>query len=74
MLRNLRMFRSDRRLSQADLAGMVGVSRGLISLLESGAPPSNLDLVQRIAGALGVDESALTDRLTISTSGSSFEV
>ena len=74
MLRNLRLWRSIRRISQAQLARMVGVSRPLISAFEAGAKPFNPDLVQRIAGALGVDERALTDRLTISTSGSSFEV
>ena len=74
MLRNLRLWRSALPISQADLAQQVGVSRPLISALEAGAKPSSPDLVHRIADALGVDEHALTDHLTISTSGSSFKV
>lgn len=47
----LREVRSERKLSQADLAGMVGVSRNTISSLETGQfqPTAKLALILCIA-------------------------
>jgi len=44
--------RAVRRMTQADLARRLGVTRSYISMLETGERPITDDLLQRIAAAL----------------------
>lgn len=47
-------------LSQAQLAKKIGIVQQRVSLLEQGLPPSNDEMISRIAKALNVDEWALS--------------
>lgn len=49
-------------LDQADLAGLIGVSRLWISQIERGKPGASLGLVLRALAAVGVDLSGVSDR------------
>jgi DNA-binding XRE family transcriptional regulator/mannose-6-phosphate isomerase-like protein (cupin superfamily) len=55
----VRAFRAARRLTAAALAERCGVSRSLISQIETGRISPSLDVVRRLAGALGVPIAAL---------------
>lgn len=51
-MRNLRMIRKARGLSQVELAEAAGCSQGLISRLETGGKNVTLDQIEAIADAL----------------------
>lgn len=50
----LRAWRRHRRLTLDGLAAKVGVTKGYLSQIENGRKSGTLDLVRRLAGALGV--------------------
>jgi HTH-type transcriptional regulator, competence development regulator len=57
--RALRQLREQRRMSPAELAGAAGVERGRIDALEAGRLDPGYELLLALAGALGVEPSAL---------------
>lgn len=62
MKNNIRMLRAERRWSQADLAGMVGVSRNSINSIENGKVAPSLPLAFRIAHAFELAVEEVFDR------------
>lgn len=50
----IRVLRRFRRLSQIELAGMIGITQGYLSDLEKGKRKGTLELHQKTARALGV--------------------
>ena len=60
--RNLRRWRSERRLSQEELAFRANVSRGYMSDLERAAYSASLDVVERIAKVLAVEPAQLLEK------------
>lgn len=56
---NLRRLRNARKLSQDDLAYEAEVSRSYLSQLEKGAFYASLNVVGRLADALGVEPAEL---------------
>jgi transcriptional regulator with XRE-family HTH domain len=60
---NLRRLRTERGLSQARLAEASGVNRGHLRELERENVNITVDLLDRIAGALGVRVGALFDEM-----------
>lgn len=58
-MQNLKRIRNDRHLSQAQLAEVAGVNQATISKLENGTANATVDMVERIAAALGVTEAEL---------------
>ncbi len=56
---NLRRLRNARKLSQDDLAYEAEVSRSYLSQLEKGAFYASLNVVGRLANALGVEPAEL---------------
>lgn len=56
---NIQDLRRSRGLSQEDLANQAEVSRGHMGKIENARFAASLDLLERIAGALSVDPSAL---------------
>jgi len=59
--RNLRQVRLDRRLSQEDLAELVGLDRTYISDLERGLRNPSLKTLARVAAALDITIGELCD-------------
>jgi transcriptional regulator with XRE-family HTH domain len=55
---NVRMARAKAGLTQVQVAEKMGVTQGTYSAFESGKGSPTLDLVERIAKALGVKEPA----------------
>jgi transcriptional regulator with XRE-family HTH domain len=55
----LREARNKADLSQEEVAGLTGLSRGVISPLERGEHLPRLDTLLKLAGAVGVDPCAL---------------
>lgn len=55
----LREQRQKNRLTIADVSGLAGISRGMLSRIENGQTSTSLDSLSRIAGALGVSLSSL---------------
>ena len=55
MKNNIRVLRAERRMSQADLAEIVGVSRQAINAIENCKHEPTLPLGFRISKALGVE-------------------
>lgn len=53
-MKNLKRIRTQRGLSQADLAALAGVKQATISRIESGANNASLAAANAIANALGV--------------------
>ena len=51
---NLKGLRQDQGLSQEELADMAGIDRTYVSLLERGQYSATIDILERIAVALGV--------------------
>ena len=56
---NVRNLRSSRRLSQEQLALAAGVDRSYISEIELAKNSASIDVLERIADALGVDPKEL---------------
>lgn len=59
---NVRHFRNAKGMSQDDLAHEASVSRSYLSQLEKGAFYASLNVVGRLADALGVDAAELLKR------------
>ncbi|MCC5979710.1 MAG: helix-turn-helix transcriptional regulator [Salinarimonas sp.] len=57
--RNLRLARNRLRLSQEVLAGESGVDRTYVSGIERGLRNPSVDLIEKLAGALGVSPADL---------------
>lgn len=55
----VREQRLKNRLTIADVAGLAGLSRGMLSRIENGQTATSLDSLSRIAAALGVSLSSL---------------
>lgn len=60
--RNVRVWRAHRDLSQEALADAAKISRGYMSDIERSEYSASLDVVERIAKALGVEPSQLLER------------
>lgn len=58
--RSIKLCRTNRGLSQEDLARKVGLSASYISLIEKGERDPAVSTAEKIAGALGVPMSLLT--------------
>ncbi len=56
---NLKRLRADRGLSQEDLAALADIDRTYISSLERSIYAAGIDVVDRLAKALGVSVAAL---------------
>ena len=52
--RRIKQARESEKLSQMDMAGLIGVSITHISLVENGKKKVSLDMIARISDALGV--------------------
>lgn len=57
----LRQLRMEKGLTQDQLSEMVGVASPFISMLESGHKYPNLEMVFKLADALGVRPGAMLD-------------
>ena len=66
---NLRRLRNAKGVSQDDLAYEANVSRSYLSQLEKGAFYASLNVVGRLAEALGVEPAELLKLPTKQTSG-----
>ena len=60
--RNLRTLRQAKGLSQEELAHQAGLDRTYISALERNVYNASIDVVDRLAGVLGVDATELLKR------------
>lgn len=58
-MQNLRRIRQERKLTQSELADLVGVNQATISKIERGSEAVTLDLVFRVAAALNVPAGLL---------------
>lgn len=56
---NFKRIRTEKGLSQVDIARNLGVSRGFVSNIESGKRNPTLSTITRLANALGVTIDAL---------------
>lgn len=59
---NLRLFRSQKGLTQEALAGEAGVDRTYISGIENGSFNASVDVIDRMAVALDVDVGAFLQK------------
>lgn len=59
----LRRFRDNAELSQQALADKIGISKGFYAKLENGLKAPNVDMVFRIALALGIEPEELIKAL-----------
>ncbi|AMD90324.1 helix-turn-helix domain-containing protein [Desulfovibrio fairfieldensis] len=59
----LRQFRVKKGLTQDRLSEMVGIASAFISMLESGHKYPNLEMLFKLAHALGVRPGALLDEM-----------
>lgn len=56
---NLKRIRTEKGLSQTDVANSLGVSRGFVSNIESGKRNPTLSTITRLANAVGVTPDEL---------------
>lgn len=56
---NLRRIRTEKGLTQEDIARSLGVSRGFVSNVENGKTNPTLSTITKIAGAVGVSTGEL---------------
>lgn len=59
LARNLRLLRAKQGLSQEALADLVGIDRTYVSALERERYAATVDMIERLAAALGVEALAL---------------
>ena len=59
----LRRYRLEANLSQEELSGRLGISRGFYSLLELGKRWPNVDMLIRIAETLGARPGEMLDAI-----------
>ena len=64
--RNLRLWRTERALSQAELATAAGLSRAFVAKIESGSLSVSLDTLENLATALRIEPSLLIEPLCLS--------
>jgi transcriptional regulator with XRE-family HTH domain len=57
--RNLKRIRTEKGISQVDIARSLGVSRGFVSNVENGKTNPTLATIAKIAGAVGVSTGEL---------------
>lgn len=56
---NLRRIRTEKGISQGDIAKSLGVSRGFVSNVENGKTNPTLSTITRLANAVGVSTDEL---------------
>ncbi len=56
---NLKRIRTEKNISQGDIARELGVSRGFVSNLENGKTNPTLATISRVADAIGVSTDEL---------------
>ena len=56
---NLKRIRTEKNISQVDIAQSLGVSRGFVSNLENGKTNPTLTTISKIATAIGVSTEEL---------------
>lgn len=59
---NLRVLRHERKLSQEALADQAGIDRTYVSALERSVFSASLDMIEKLAAALGVEPHSLLDK------------
>ncbi len=59
---NLRRLRNEKGFSQEELAAVAGINRTYVSKLEKGASYAGLEIIGKIADALGIDPVELLKR------------
>jgi transcriptional regulator with XRE-family HTH domain len=59
---NLRVLRHERKLSQEALADEAGIDRTYVSALERSVFSASLDMIEKLAAALGVEPHSLLDK------------
>jgi transcriptional regulator with XRE-family HTH domain len=59
---NLRVLRHERKLSQEALADEAGIDRTYVSALERSVFSASLDMVEKLAKALGVEPHSLLEK------------
>jgi transcriptional regulator with XRE-family HTH domain len=59
---NLRVLRHERKLSQEALADEAGIDRTYVSALERSVFSASLDVIEKLAKALGVEPHSLLER------------
>ena len=57
--KNLKNIRTEKDISQGDIARLLGVSRGFVSNIENGKTNPTLSTISRIADAIGVTTDQL---------------
>lgn len=57
--KNLKRIRTEKGISQVDVARSLGVSRGFVSNLENGKTNPTLATITKLAGAVGVTTDEL---------------
>ena len=57
--RNLKRIRTEKDITQSDIARLLGVSRGFVSNLEKGKTNPTLATITKLAGAIGVTTDEL---------------
>jgi transcriptional regulator with XRE-family HTH domain len=57
--KNLKRIRTEKDISQGDIARSLGVSRGFVSNLENGKTNPTLATITRLANAIGVSTDEL---------------
>jgi transcriptional regulator with XRE-family HTH domain len=62
LARNLRNLRKERRFSQEEVAHRAVISPEYVSLLERAAKSASVDVIERLAKALGVEPHHLLDK------------
>jgi len=67
---NLKAYRKLRRISQTQLANLCDSSTGYIGEIESGKRFPSVKMIERIAGALGIESWHLFKNESISRTGS----
>lgn len=60
--RNIRRLRTERGLSQEELAAQAGLNRNYVGMIERGENSPTVDTLDRIAEALGVDVGDFLER------------
>jgi transcriptional regulator with XRE-family HTH domain len=59
---NLRVLRHERKLSQEALADEAGIDRTYVSALERSVFSASLDMIEKLAAALGVEPHSLLEK------------
>lgn len=61
---NIRRLRTERGLTQEALADLVGINRNYVGMLERQENSPTIDMIERLAEALGVEPTVLLERPT----------